>query len=179
MDEATATAHIAAIIPVERIASRIYVIRGRKAMLDHDLAELYAVETKVLNQAVRRNIERFPDDFMFPLTADEAVALRSHFVTLEEKGRGKHSKYTPLAFTEQGVAMLSGVLRSRRAVEVNIAIMRTFVRLREVLAAHEELARKVDQHDQEIAILFDHVRALLEPPEPQKKAFGFAARAME
>lgn len=112
-------------------------------MLDTDLADLYQVPTKVLNQAVRRNKDRFPADFMFQLTADEFSALRSQIVTLDT-GRGQHRKYLPYAFTEQGVAMLSSVLRSKRAVNVNIEIMRAFVRLRELLATHEDLANKLD-----------------------------------
>lgn len=162
-----------ALIPIERIAASIYVVRGQKVLLDADLAALYRVETKAFNQAVRRNQERFPPDFLFQLTMDEASSLRSQIVTLE-KGRGKHAKYAPMAFTEQGVAMLSGVLRSKRAVEINIGIMRTFVRIRQLLSSHEELARRVTQHDNEIGTLFKHVRALLAPPEPQKKArIGF------
>jgi hypothetical protein len=112
-------------------------------MLDTDLADLYQVPTKVLNQAVRRNKDRFPADFMFQLTADEFSALRSQIVTLDT-GRGQHRKYLPYAFTEQGVAMLSSVLRSKQAVNVNIEIMRAFVRLRELLATHEDLANKLD-----------------------------------
>jgi hypothetical protein len=118
-------------------------LRGQKVMLDTDLADLYQVPTKVLNQAVRRNKDRFPADFMFQLTADEFSALRSQIVTLDT-GRGQHRKYLPYAFTEQGVAMLSSVLRSKRAVNVNIEIMRAFVRLRELLATHEDLANKLD-----------------------------------
>jgi hypothetical protein len=160
------------LLPIERIASHIYLIRGQKVMLDADLAVLYAVQTKVFNQAVRRNGERFPEDFMFQLTKEEAVALRSQFVTLE-KGRGRYPKYAPLAFTEQGVAMLSSILRSKRAVQVNVAIMRTFVKLREMLATNEELARKVAQHDRQIAILFDHVQKMLAPPPARKKPIGY------
>lgn len=119
---------------IEEIRNRIYDIRGRQVMLDKDLAELYGVETKVLNQAVRRNIKRFPDDFMFQLIQEEWDFLRSQIVTLK-KGRGEHSKYLPYAFTEQGVAMLSSVLRSDTAIEVNIRIMRTFVAVRQYLAA--------------------------------------------
>lgn len=118
---------------IEEIRNRIYEIRGRQVMLDKDLAELYGVETKVLNQAVRRNIKRFPDDFMFQLIQEEWDFLRSQIVTLK-KGRGEHSKYLPYAFTEQGVAMLSSVLRSDTAIEVNIRIMRTFVAVRQYLA---------------------------------------------
>ena len=125
-------------VPTELIDRRIYIVRGRKVMLDADLAQ-YQVETRALNQAVRRNPDRFPEDFMFQLTAQEASALRSQIVTLE-KGRGRHSKYAPLAFTELGVAMLSSVLNSDRAVQMNILIMRAFVRLREALATNEALA---------------------------------------
>jgi hypothetical protein len=160
------------IIPVERIASRIYLIRSQKVMLDADLAALYGVETKVFNQAVRRNMDRFPEDFMFQLSAEEAAALRSQFVTLE-KGRGRYPKYAPLAFSEHGVAMLSSVLRSKRAIQVNLAIMRTFVRLREALATNEELARKVTQHDRQIAVLFDHVQKMLAPAPVKKHPIGF------
>ena len=125
--------------PAELIDRRIYIVRGRKVMFDADLAELYQVEPRALNQAVRRNLDRFPDDFMFQLTAEEASALRSQIVILE-KGRGRYSKYAPLAFTELGVAMLSSVLNSDRAVQMNILIMRAFVRLREALATNEALA---------------------------------------
>ena len=160
-------------IPIERIAAQIYLIRGQNVMLDGGLAALYGVETRVLNQAVTRNSERFPDDFMFRLSWDEYEALRSQNVILERGGRGRHSKFTPRAFTREGVSMLSGVLRSPRAVEVNIAIMRAFARLREMLATNEELARKVAQHDQEIGILFEHVERLLEPPKTKKRRIGF------
>lgn len=141
-------------------------------MLDADLAALYEVQTKVFNQAVRRNGERFPEDFMFQLTREEAAALRSQIVTLE-KGRGRYPKYAPLAFTEQGVAMLSSILRSKRAVQVNVAIMRTFVKLREMLATNEELARKVAQHDRQIAVLFDHVQKMLAPAPAKKNPIGY------
>ncbi len=155
------------LIPMERIASQIYLIRGEKVMLDEDLATLYGVETKNLNRAVTRNRERFPADFMFQITQEEWTALRCQIGTSNE-GRGGR-RYAPHVFTEQGVAMLSSVLRSHLAAQVNVAIMRTFVRLRQVLATHEELARKVAQHDQQIATLFEHVQALLEPVRPPKK----------
>ena len=159
------------LVPIERIASRIYLIRGLKVMLDADLAALYGVPTKALNQAVTRNRERFPGDFMFRLTTEEWD--RSQSVTGSQKHRDP--RYLPRAFTQEGVAMLSSVLRSKQAVGVNIAIMRAFVRLRRILANHEELARKVARHDREIAILFDHVQALLEPADPpEKPAIGFA-----
>ncbi len=145
--------------------------------MDEDLAELYGVETRVLNQAVTRNSERFPEDFMFRLSWDEHNALRSQNVIQESGGRGQHRKFTPRAFTQEGVAMLSSVLRSPRAVEINIRIMRAFVRLREMLATNEELARKVDRHDRQIAVLFEHVKKLLEPPEPKRKRpIGFIRR---
>jgi hypothetical protein len=158
------------LIPVERVAAQMYVIRGQTVMFDADLAALYGVETRALVQAVKRNTERFPQDFMFQLTDKEAEHLRSHFVTSSWGGR----RYNPYAFTEHGVAMLSSVLRSKRAVEVNITIVRTFVRLRRILATHEDLARKVAQHDRQIAVLFDEVKHLLEPPPaPKKPPIGF------
>jgi hypothetical protein len=136
-----------ALIPLERIEQKILRIRGANVMLDEDLAELYGVEVRTLNQAVKRNADRFPDDFMFQLSADEEARvnarLRSQIVILEPAGRGKYRKYPPYAFTEQGVAMLSSVLRSPRAVQVNIQIMRTFVNLRRMLASNEDLTRKL------------------------------------
>ena len=163
------------IIPVERIAAQIYVIRGQSVMLDSDLAELYGVSTSRLNEQVKTrggsltispfNARRFPDDFSFQLTAEEA--LMSQFA-ISKGGRGGRRKL-PRVFSEQGVAMLSSVLRSDRAADVNVAIMRTFVRLRQVLSTNEELARKVAQHDQKIDILFEHIKGLLELPEPPKK----------
>ena len=129
-------------VPAERIEQTILVIRGHRVMLDTDLAKLYGVATKVLNQAVKRNRTRFPMDFMFQLTAEEATSLRSHIVTLKPS-RGQHRKYRPYVFTEQGVAMLSSVLHSDRAVQVNIAIMRAFVRLREMIGSNKALARRL------------------------------------
>jgi hypothetical protein len=158
------------LIPVERVAAQMYVIRGQTVMLDADLAALYGVETRALVQAVKRNAARFPQDFLFQLTEKEAEHLRSQFVTSSWGGR----RYNPYAFTEHGVAMLSSVLRSKRAVEVNITIVRTFVRLRRLLATHEDLARTVAQHDRQIAVLFDQVKHLLEPPPaPKKPPIGF------
>lgn len=160
------------VVPVERITQAILLIRGHKVMLDSDLADLYEVEIKVLNQAVKRNIERFPDDFMFQLTGEEAERLRSQFVTLKP-GRGQHRKYLPYAFTEQGVAMLSSVLRSDRAIHVNIEIMRAFVRLRRMLASNAELAHKLAalerKYDAQFKVVFDAIRELMTPPEPKKK----------
>lgn len=131
---------------IERIEKRIFLLRGHRVMLSTDLAGLYEVKPKALIQAVKRNLERFPKDFMFQLAAKEFQALRSQIVTLET-GRGKYPKYPPFAFTEQGVAMLSSVLKSRRAVLVNVAIMRAFVKLREMLATHQDLARRMDELD--------------------------------
>ncbi len=173
---------MSALVPIEQIERKILLIRSHKVMLDSDLAWLYGVETRSLNQAVRRNQDRFPVDFMFQLTTDEAEAVRSQFVILK-MGRGKHRKYLPYAFTEQGVAMLSSVLRSSRAVQVNIAIMRAFVKLREMVAAHKELAgklaeleRKVASHDTHIQSLFDAIRRLMEPAKPKPGRIGFHAK---
>jgi len=161
----------------EVIEKKIYLIRGHKVMLDRDLAKLYGVSTKRINEQVRRNIKRFPEDFMFQLTKAEDNSLRSHFATLK---RGQHSKYLPYAFTEQGVAMLSSVLHSERAIQVNIAIMRAFVKLRQILATHKELAyklseleRKIERHDTEIKAIFDAIRQLMTPAEKPKRKIGF------
>lgn len=161
------------VIPIERIAEKIYLIRDQKVMMDSDLAELYGVETRVLTQAVKRNLDRFPPHFMFQLSQEEYDYLRSQIVILKPSGRGQHRKYLPYVFTEQGVAMLSAVLRSKQAVQVSIAIMDTFVRLRELLATHGDLARKIEEHDRHIANLYAHVERLLTPPESGKKPIGF------
>jgi len=164
---------------VELIERRIYLIRGRKVMLDADLAELYRVATKVLNQAIKRNTARFPEDFMFQLTTEEAESLRSQIVTLE-KGRGRHSKYAPLAFTEHGVAMLSAVLKSQRAVQMSILIVRAFVKIRELLASHKDLAARVEkleaaqkEHGSIIGILAEEIDEMKRLPEPPKRRIGF------
>jgi len=161
-----------ALVPVESIAQSILLLRGQKVLLDADLAELYGVETKVLLQAVKRNRERFPEDFMFQLTADEFGILRSQFVTSSWGGR----RYAPYVFTEQGVAMLSSVLKSPRAIAVNIEVMRAFVRLREMLSSNKELAAKLNElehklesHDQAIAGILNAIRELMKPPQPVKK----------
>ncbi len=165
------------IIPQEIIQSKIFVIRGKKIMFDKDLATLYGVETKALNQAVKRNIERFPVDFMFQLTREEAATLRSRFVTLK---RGQHLKYAPYVFTEHGILMLSSVLNSKRAIQVNIQIMRTFTKLREMLASHVELKRKIEEmekkYDYQFKVVFDAVRKILTPPEKPKNPIGFHVR---
>lgn len=166
-----------AAIPIERITRAILLIRGQKVMLDTDLAELYDVATKVLNQAVKRNWGRFPEDFMFQLTWEEAENSRSQIVTLKP---GENIKYRPYAFTEQGVAMLSSVLHSERAVRVNIEIMRAFVQLRQLLSSHADLARKLEaleeKYDAQFKVVFDAIRELMEPPKPPpgKQRIGFA-----
>ncbi len=164
----------AAIIPAEHIAKCILQMREQKVILDKDLADLYGVATKVLIQAVKRNTERFPEDFMFQLTNAEFENLRSQTVTSRWGGR----RYAPYAFTEQGVAMLSSVLRSKRAVQINIAIMRTFVRLREILAGNAALRRKIEKHDEQIKYIFNILSQMRTLPEPKKasKTFGFHGR---
>ena len=165
--------------PVLLIERRIWLVRGHKVLLDADLAQLYQVETRALNQAVRRNLERFPEDFMFQLTEAEAETLRSQSVISNEDRRGGR-RYRPYAFTEQGVAMLSSVLRSQRAIEVNIAIMRTFVRLRQLLASHDDLAQQLEdlrcrqeEQQQQIQAVFEVIEQLIEAPAGPKKRIGF------
>jgi hypothetical protein len=164
--------------PLERIERSILLIRGHKVMLDADLAVLYAVSTKRLNEQVRRNRSRFPGDFMFQLTGEEVRSLRSQFAT-SKKGRGGR-RYSPLVFTEQGIAMLSTVLNSERAIQVNIEIMRAFVRLREMIATHKDLARKLEalekRYDAQFKVVFDAIRELMAPPTPKKRKIGFLVK---
>ena len=163
------------------IEERILLVRGQKVMLDRDLAELYGVETKILNQAVKRNAVRFPTDFMFQLSQEEAGALRFQFGTSRSRFSGGTARggrrYLPYAFTEQGVAMLSGVLNSERAIHVNIEIMRAFVRLRQLLLANAELARKLEalerKYDAQFKVVFDAIRELMAPPAKPKRPIGF------
>ena len=159
-----------ALLVAEAIESGIHVIRGVRIMLSHDLAALYGVETKVLIQAVKRNVERFPKDFMFQITEQELKNLKSQNVT---SSWGGARRANPYAFTEQGVAMLSGVLRSSRAISVNIEIMRAFVKLRSLLGGNQELARKLTalekKYDEQFSVVFDAIRALMAPPQPKKK----------
>ena len=167
------------LMPAERIEKHILLLRSHKVMLDGDLAELYGVQPRVLNQAVKRNRKRFPADFMFQLTPAENAALRSQIVTLKS-GRGHHRKYLPYAFTEQGVAMLSSVLNSERAVQVNVEIMRAFVRLRQIIATHADLARKLEamdkKYDAQFRVVFDAIRRLMNPPEPKQRKIGFLVK---
>ncbi|MFA5411114.1 MAG: ORF6N domain-containing protein [Candidatus Omnitrophota bacterium] len=163
-------------VSVEVIATKILEIRGRKVMLDADLARLYGVSTKRLNEQVKRNKKRFPDDFMYRLTEEEVAILRSQFATSSWGG----VRYLPYVFTEQGVAMLSSVLNSERAIQVNILIMRAFVKLKELLLTHKELAGKLEalekkyaEHDEKIKNIFEAIRQLLMPPKEEKKIIGF------
>ena len=166
-------------LPMELVERRISLIRGQKVMLSMHLAELYKTEPRVLVQAVKRNLARFPKDFMFQLTRKEFATLKSQTVI---SNRGGVRRATPYAFTEQGVAMLSSVLKSERAVQVNIAIMRAFVKLRQIMASHKNLAhriaaleRKYGSHDEEIQAIFSAIKQLLEPPVSSKRRIGFAA----
>lgn len=165
-------------VEVEIIERKIYFIRGHKVMLDADLATLYGVSTKRLNQQVGRNLNRFPADFMFQLTKEESESLRLQFAT-SKTGRGGR-RTPPYAFTEQGVAMLSSVLNSDRAAQVNIAIMRAFVRLRELLATHKDLARKIEEmekkYDAQFRGVFDAIRQLMTPSQTPHRQIGFVAK---
>ena len=185
------------VIPSERVVSKIFLIRSKKVMLDKDLADLYGVETKVLNQAVKRNLERFPADFMFQLNKQEAEiwksqieisnlryqigtsSLRSQIVTLKN-GRGQHIKYLPYVFTEQGVAMLSSVLNSKRAIQVNIQIIRTFTQLRELLMTNKELRIKIEnmekKYDTKLKRVFDVLKQLLMQENKPKNQIGFRVK---
>lgn len=172
-------------IPAERIEKAILLIRGHKVMLDSTLAQLYEVKTKELNKAVKRNQDRFPEDFIFQLTIQEAESLRFQIGTskigpesdISDRRGGR--RYLPYVFTEQGVAMLSSVLRSKRAILVNVEIMRTFVNLRRILSSHKELARKLDalekKHDHQFKIVFDAIRQLMAPPPSSRRKIGFRA----
>jgi hypothetical protein len=167
------------LIPVERIKNKILFIRGDKVMLDVDLAELYNVEVKHLVRAVRRNIERFPSEFMFQLDNKEFMELRSHFGTAKFKMR----RFAPLVFTEQRVAMLSSVLNSKRAIQINIEIMKTFVRMREMLISNREMAKRLDEleskYDKQFDVVFDAIRQLMAPPPvPTKGKIGFPADSL-
>lgn len=165
------------LLPLERIERKIILLRGQKVMLDRDLAALYGVPTKALKQAVHRNADRFPDDFAFVFAPEEAAILRSQIVTSSSWGG---ERYLPMAFTEHGVAMLSSVLNSPRAIQVNISIMRTFAQLRALLATHADLARKLEElerkYDSQFRVVFDALRQLMNPPESSRKQIGFSVR---
>jgi len=165
------------LIPQEIIEQRIFLIRNQKVMIDRDLAELYGVETKHLNRQVKRNMQRFPKEFMFQLTPDE----RNQLVTTCHRFKTmKHASSSPYAFTEHGVAMLASVLKSERAVKISINIIKAFVKLREILSTHKELStkfnqleRKIEKHDEEIHMIFEAIRQLMEPPQKTRKRIGF------
>jgi hypothetical protein len=172
-------------VAVEHITRAILILRGHRVLLDNELAALYGVETRVLNQAVKRNAERFPEDFRFQLTAAEAEASRSQSVTLKP-GRGQNIKFLPYAFTEHGAIMAATVLNSPRAVEMSIYIVRAFVQLRELLSSTKELAKRLDQleariekklatHDEAIAAMLSAIRELMNPPAPKRRGIGFTA----
>jgi len=167
-----------AIMPVERIERAIYLIRGQKVMLDRDLAALYGVETKRLKEQVRRNAERFPNDFMFVLSDEEFANWRSHFATSNADRMGL--RHAPMAFTEQGVAMLSSVVNSKQAIDVNIAIMRTFVKLRQMLDSHAKLAKKLagleSKYDEQFRVVFEVLNELMATPEPKRRPIGFRVK---
>ena len=167
-------------VRTELIEQKIYLIRGQKVMLDRDLAELYQVQTKNLNKAVKRNLDRFPADFMFRVAPEEIESLRFQIGTSNTSRGGR--RYLPYVFSEQGVAMLSSVLNSKRAVQMNIAIIRVFIKLREVAITQKDLSRRIDtlehkyqDHDQEIKVVFDAIRKLISTPAPSKRKIGFAA----
>ena len=163
------------VVPQQLIESKIFIVRGKKVLLNSDLAVLYGVEPKMLNRAVKRNMERFPEDFMFQLIKEEYTELlRCQFGTLK---RGQHSKYLPYAFTENGVAMLSSVLNSKRAIQVNIQIMRTFTKIKEMMVTHKELKKKIEEmekkYDYQFTVVFEAIKQLIEPSQKTSKRIGF------
>lgn len=163
-------------VPMEVIKGKIYLIRGQKVLLDSDLAELYGIETKNLNKAVKRNLSRFPQDFMFQLTIEESKGLRFQIGTSNEEGRGGR-RYNPYVFTEQGVAMLSSVLNTDRAVQVNIAIMRAFVEMRQLAASNRAISKRLDEleqkYDAQFKIVFETIREMMEQPSKKVRKIGF------
>ena len=165
------------LIPLEEIAGRIYQIRGTKVMLDSDLAALYDVPTRRLNEQVKRNLNRFPEDFMFQLTREEYENLRSQFATSSNDSGHGGRRYNPLVFTEHGALMAASVLKSKRAVEVSVYVVRAFVQLRQMLATHEDLKRKIEameaKYDEQFGVVFEAIRQLLETDEKPKRKIGF------
>ncbi len=166
-------------VPIERVKTRILYIRGHRVMVDTDLAEVYGVPTKALNQAIKRNAERFPEDFMFQLTREEADIPRSQTVTLKTV-RGQHRKYLPYVFTEHGAIMAASVLNSSRAIEASVYVVRAFVRMREAMSSDRELSRRLDvlekkyaAHDVRIRGIFDAIRSLMQPPTKPRQRIGF------
>lgn len=177
------TSHDTDLVAIEHISQSLLTLRGQRVLLDSDLAELYGVSTKRFNEQFRRNLERFPADFAFQLTEEEAKSLRSQFATLKKGHRGEHRKYLPYAFTEHGAIMASMILNSARAVEMSVYVVRTFVRLRAMADSNKELAqklaeleRKVGTHDQAIVGILDAIRELMSPqPLPKRRGIGFTA----
>jgi hypothetical protein len=180
-----AQAKRSALVPAQNITRSILVLRGQRVLLDAELAVLYGVTTKRLNEQVKRNRERFPEDFMFQLTAEESSSLRSQIATLKP-GRGQHRKYLPYAFSEHGAVMAATILNSSRAVEMSVYVVRAFVQLRELLASNKELARRFAQlearldkklavHDEAIAAILSAIRQLMNPPAPKRRGIGFTA----
>jgi hypothetical protein len=174
----------ALMIPDELVMNKIYLIRGQKVMLDRDLAELYDVDTRRLKEAVRRNIDRFPEDFMFEMTAEELENWRSQFATSKSEKMGL--RRPPFCFTEQGIAMLSSVLKSKTAIRVNIQIIRVFTRMREMIMTHkdilfqlEKIEKKLTGHDEDIALIFGYLKKLLTPPQPARQKIGFKRKDEE
>jgi hypothetical protein len=167
---------VKAVVPIERVERAIFIARGHRVIFDETLAQLYGVSTKRLNEQVRRNSHRFPDDFMFQLASDEWASLRSQIATLRPD-RGQHRKYLPCVFTEHGAVMAANVLNSPTAVQASIQVVRAFVRLRQLLASHEELARKLEalerKYDKRFRVVFDTIRALMTPPETKRRPIGF------
>ena len=166
-------------VPIERVETRILSIRGHRVMVDTDLAEVYGVPTKALNQAIKRNAERFPEDFMFQLTREEAYILRSQTVTLKTV-RGQHRKYLPYVFTEHGAIMAASVLNSSRAIEASVYVVRAFVRMREAMSSDRKLSMRLDvlerkyaSHDVRIRGIFDAIRSLMQPPKTTRRRIGF------
>jgi hypothetical protein len=168
------------LIPIELVERKIYLIRDQKVMLDRDLAQLYEVETRALNQAVRRNLDRFPEDFVFALTREEILRISQIVISSPSGKETLKFSNNVLAFTEQGVAMLSGVLKSKRAMQVNVAIMRAFVKLREMISSNKELAKKLQElekkYDMQFKVVFDAIRELMKHPEPKEKKVGFIVK---
>jgi hypothetical protein len=164
------------VVPIEVIERKIYLIRGHKVILDVDLAELYGVTTKAFNQAVQRNIHRFPADFMFQLTTDETLAMRSQSVTASRR----NIRYLPYAFTEHGIIMAASVLNSQRAIDASVYVVRAFVKLREMIASHKDLAKRLDElekkYDMQFKVVFDAIRQLMTAPTPKEKKIGFVIK---
>jgi len=170
---------VKSLVAMEVVEKKILLIRGQKVILDVDLAELYDVTTKVFNQAVKRNVDRFPKDFMFQLTADEALTIRSQFVTASRR----NIRYLPYAFTEHGIIMAASILNSQRAIDASVYVVRAFIKLREMIASHKDLTKKLNElekkYDGQFQIVFEAIRQLIEVEEKPKRRIGFIARELQ